>query len=300
MTHIAFPSIGLEFDLNRVAFTVFGKEVYWYGIILASAFILAALYALKEAKKFGISQDNLIDQLILALPLSVVGARLYYVIFDWASYKDDPAAIIRIWDGGLAIYGAVITAVVSVFIFCRVKKLNPLDMLDLGSMGLLIGQAVGRWGNFINAEVYGSKTTLPWGMEVANSGVTVHPLFIYESLWNILGLLLISTRAGKRWFRGEMFLMYIAWYGIGRGFLEGLRQDQFILMIGRFPVSQLLAILSLFAALVLLAMGYRRVMKQGEPEGINDVLVEPAKKDGAEKEPEPEEPAEPEKHTEEN
>jgi phosphatidylglycerol:prolipoprotein diacylglycerol transferase len=163
--YVSFPNLGFGFDLNRVAFNVFGIEVYWYGIIIALGFTLAATFALLSRKKFGIKENDLIDALLFAVPISIIGARLYYVLFNLSYYKNI-MDVISIRDGGLAIYGAVIAATITVFVFCRVRKVRLGDLLDLGALGLLIGQAIGRWGNFVNIEAYGSATNLPWAMEI--------------------------------------------------------------------------------------------------------------------------------------
>ena len=281
MNHISFPGLGgLEFTLSRAAF---GTPVYWYGAIIALGFLLAAVYALKSCRKFGIGQDDMCDVLIVSLPLSIIGARLFYVLGAWGDFKDNPAAIINIRDGGLAIYGGVIMAVVGVFIVCRFKKINVTDVLDIAGLGLLIGQMIGRWGNLFNAEVYGDVTGLPWGMSI-NGGAPVHPLFLYESLWNLVGFLLIRKRTGRRLFRGEMFLMYLGWYGLGRALLENLRDNAFVLYIGRLPLSQITAVAAFAFAIIMLAFGYNDALKRGEAEGINDVLPEPSKKKGGQSE----------------
>jgi phosphatidylglycerol:prolipoprotein diacylglycerol transferase len=263
-TAITFPGLGIEWNPNRVAFTILGKEVYWYGIIIAAGFLLAVWFCLKQAKQYGITSDNLIDVLIFAVPLSIIGARIYYIIFYFSLFqtevdgvlKPDFGKMIAIWDGGLAIYGGIIVAVVTTFVVCKIKKIGFGAFCDLGCFGLLIGQAVGRWGNFINREAFGGETTLPWRMGLyAPDYVEVHPTFLYESLWNVLGFLLLFWFVKKigRKFDGQIFLMYVIWYGIGRAVIEGLRTDSlyfFGLTFFGMPIrtSQMLAIASCIIA----------------------------------------------------
>ena len=226
MGTVSFPGLGLEFMLNREAFRIPGIDwpVYWYGIIIAAGFLLAVFYCTRRAHAFGIKPDDIIDLLFFAVPLAILGARLYYIIFYLDRYRIaggglDFAAMVRIWDGGLAIYGGVIAAALTLLVFCKVRKIKFLAFADLGVFGLLIGQSVGRWGNFVNIECYGGPTDLPWRMGIyeqvgdAMQYVEVHPTFLYESLWNLLGLLVLWW-VSKHWrkFDGQMFLSYFAWY----------------------------------------------------------------------------------------
>ncbi len=248
--YIAFPKLGLEFNINPVAFTIGGITVRWYGIIIALALVLGALFCVRLAKKEGLDPDIITDIVLVGAPLGIICARLYYVIFNWEQYKGDLLSIFAIWNGGIAIYGAIIGAVVGAYIYLRVKKLNVLKVFDICIFGLLIGQIIGRWGNFVNTEAYGSITELPWGMVVKNpeSALTVHPTFLYESLWNLVGFIgLLIYRKHKK-SDGEIFLLYIAWYGIGRFWIEGLRTDSLMFLGTR--VSQLVAVLTATAAIV--------------------------------------------------
>ena len=270
MIHVVtFPGLGLEFSLNRVAFHIGSWPVYWYGIIIAAGFLLAVLYCCHAAKRFGIKQDDIIDMLFFAVPLSIVGARLYYILFYLDLYRRedgslDFGAMVRIWDGGLAIYGGVIMAVVVLLVFCKVRQIRFLAFADLGVFGMLIGQMIGRWGNFVNIEAYGGPTELPWRMGIyayvdgVRQYMEVHPTFLYESLWNLLGFALL-VQIARRWrkFDGQMFLSYFAWYGVGRGFIEGLRTDS--LYLGPMRVSQILAVISCAAAIVILVRKYNRI-----------------------------------------
>ena len=268
MSPITFPGLGLEFQIERVAFSVFGKNIYWYGIIIAFGFLLAVLYCNWRAKDYGLTADHVVDMLIYAVPLSIIGARVYYVVFYLDLYlteRDgktvmDWGKAIAIWDGGIAIYGAIIAAALTVAVYCKVKKLKFGAFADLGCFGLLIGQSVGRWGNFVNQEAYGGPTGLPWrmGLMVNGQPIEVHPTFLYESLWNLAGFLLLVILARKwRRFDGQIFLSYIAWYGVGRAIIEGLRTDSlyfFGLELFGAPIrtSQVLAVVSAAAAAGLL------------------------------------------------
>lgn len=275
---ITFPILGEGFKLTFLPyFTVFGWRIYWYGVIIALGFLLAVLYCMKRTKDFGITQDDLVDMLICAVPLAVICARLYYVIFYRDSDGTNPyfdgshdlLDIVQIWNGGLAIYGGVIGGVLGCLLASKLKKLPFRVLADLGGLGLLIGQAVGRWGNFTNREAHGTDTTVPWRMGLVYSFKTFyfHPTFLYESLWNVLGFVLLHFWSKKRRkFDGEVFLLYVAWYGVGRAMIEGLRTDSLYVGSTNLRVSQLIAILTfLFAAAILL---YVRVAKHPEPEDL--------------------------------
>lgn len=260
---ITFPMFGEGFSLSfSNSFSLFGHEFYWYGVIIAVGFLLAVGYALRRSKDFGLTQDNIIDMLIIAVPLAIVLARLYYVVFNFAEYRDDPITALYIWKGGLAIYGGVIGGVLGVIIFCRWRKIPVGAMLDVGSMGLLIGQGVGRWGNFANREAYGGMTDIFCRMGLTREGaatIYVHPTFLYESLWNFAGLVLLHFFSKKcRKYDGQVFALYVAWYGLGRFFIEGLRTDSLYLPGSTIRVSQLLAIVSMLAALLYLLRNHIR------------------------------------------
>ena len=253
---IGFPNLGLEFTLSRVACTVLGKDIYWYGIIICAGFILAALYVNSRTKDFGITSDNLTDCLIICVPLGIICARIYYVVFEWSYYAQHPGEIVAIWKGGIAIYGGIIGTLIGLLVYSRIKKLSLASLCDLAAFGLLIGQCIGRWGNFVNGEAHGGPTTLPWGMTIDGQSM-VHPTFLYESLWNLAGFVLLHFYSKKRRFKGEIALLYAAWYGAGRAWIEGLRTDS--LYIGSVRVSQLLAIISCIAAVAVLARQYHRI-----------------------------------------
>ena len=253
---ISFPALGLEFTLNRVACNVFGKDIYWYGIIICIGFVLAALYVNARVKEFGVTSDNLVDCLIICVPTGIVCARIYYVIFEWGYYSQHPSEIIAIWNGGIAIYGAVIGVLIALLVYSRMKKLPFATLCDLAALGLLIGQCIGRWGNFVNGEAHGGPTDLPWGMSIDGAD-PVHPTFLYESVWNLVGFIGLHFYSKKRKFRGEIALLYVAWYGLGRAWIEGLRTDS--LYLGTLRVSQVLAALSCIAAVAVLVRQYRRI-----------------------------------------
>lgn len=262
MEILSFPALNINIPLNRVAFTVFGKDIYFYGIIVAFGLLLGSLYAFINAKKEGISDDDFLDILLVAVPSSVICARIYYVAAMWNDYKNNIADVFKIWEGGIAIYGAIIGGVISVLICCRFKKISFLKVADICSPALFIGQIIGRFGNFVNMEAYGYNTDLPWGMTSetiksellalqkkginVNPDMCVHPTFLYESLWNALGLILILILKKHKRHSGEMFAFYIAWYGLGRFFIEGLRTDS--LMFHGLRISQIIGIISFVIA----------------------------------------------------
>ncbi len=266
---ISFPGLGLSLNPSRVAFSVGGKDFYWYGIIIAVGFLLAVAYALKRCRQFGLTQDNIIDMLICAVPSAIVCARAYYCLFEWELYRDDPIRVLYIWEGGLAIYGGIIGAVTAVIIFTKVKKISTAAMLDIGGLGLLIGQSIGRWGNFINREAHGGSTDnfLRMGLtDAAGATVYVHPTFLYESLWNALGLLILHFVSKRRKYDGQVFVMYLGWYGLGRVFIEGLRTDSLYVAGTNLRISQLVAGLCVIFAVVFLF--YNKVFREHEPSSL--------------------------------
>lgn len=260
MAPIEFPGLGLTFHIQRVAFQLFGKSIYWYGIIIALGFLLAAIFCSRQAYRFGIKQDQLLDMLLFALPIGIVCARIYYVIFNIQLYINEDGVFswknaIAIWDGGIAIYGGIIGGVLTCLVFCHIRKIPFMAMADLAVFGLLIGQCIGRWGNFINQEAFGGTCTLPWRMGLTFKGqyILVHPTFLYESLWNAVGFCILFFLIRKlRTFDGELFLCYLLWYGAGRFWIEGLRTDSLYLFQTGIRVSQLVALLSVAVALVFL------------------------------------------------
>ncbi len=260
---MAFPGLGLGPFRVSTGFRFLGLSIHWYGVIIAVGIVLAYLFARKKAAKRGISDDTLLDILIWGLPSAIVCARLYYVIFSWADYKDAPWNIVKIWEGGLAIYGGVIGACLSTVIYCRVKKISFKKMFDVGAFGLLIGQIMGRWGNFVNAEAYGSPTqTALFRMQLADKGITVHPTFLYESVWNVLVFILLNVYEPYQKFEGEMFLLYVTGYGLGRFWIEGMREDS--LWLGPVRISQLVAAVCVLVGITLIIIGRKRSRQQVE------------------------------------
>lgn len=253
---ISFPNLSWEFTVSRIAFTIFGTPVYFYGLLIGMGLLLAVAYALYETKRVGIEHDDLFNMLLIALPVSVICARIYYVIFQWDYYKNNLSEILNIRGGGIAIYGAVIGAAIVVYTYCIVKKLSIGKCLDVLSIGLLIGQAVGRWGNFVNGEAFGSQTNLPWAMTIVQDGMLiaekVHPTFLYESLWNAAGIGLLWLYRRRKKFEGELICGYMIWYGIGRMMIEGLRTDS--LMLGDFRVSQLLSVCLVLVGIIIIIL----------------------------------------------
>ena len=265
---IRFPGLlgDWTFTASSKALNV-GHGIYWYGILIALGALLAVLVCMKQKEKYGITEDDLLDTVLWGLPLGVIGARIYYVIFYLDLYRNSDGSLdwgemIAIWDGGLAIYGGVIAAVITILVMARRKGYAFFAMMDVVVIGLFIGQAVGRWGNFMNREAFGAETTLPWRMElITTSGqaVCVHPTFLYESLWNVAGLiLLLAVVSRARHFDGENTGFYFLWYGLGRVWIEGLRTDSLYLfgwqLFGRpIRVSQALsAVMILVSAFMLL------------------------------------------------
>ena len=278
---IRFPGLlgDWEFTLSSKALDI-GNGIYWYGILIAAGLLLAVWFCMNQRHKYGITEDNLLDSVIWGIPCGIIGARLYYVIFYLDSFRNaegklDWREVIAIWDGGLAIYGGIIAVVLVVFCLSRSGKYHLWAMMDLVVMGLLIGQAVGRWGNFMNREAFGSETALPWRMQLTlttGSVVEVHPTFLYESLWNAVGLLLmvfIVSRARR--FDGENTCFYFLWYGIGRFWIEGLRTDSLYLFdwtIAGQPirVSQALSLVMIVVSLALLV--YNVKIRPHKPEEL--------------------------------
>lgn len=256
---VSFPKLGLEFFINSTAFSIGTFEVKWYGIIIATGLLLAVLYGMKRAPYFGVDPDKLLDAIIVGVICAVIGARLYYVIFTWDYFKDDPIRIITDFHkGGLAIYGGIIGGLLGGGLVAYKKKINVLACLDLAALGFLIGQGMGRWGNFMNQEAFGTPTDLPWGMVSENTGnIAVHPCFLYESLWCLLGFVLLHFFSKKfQQYKGQVFLMYLVWYGFERMIVEGLRTDSLYLpfsIFGYTPrVSQLLSAVLVLAGVILL------------------------------------------------
>ncbi len=255
---IAFPALGISVTVDRVAFNLFGKDIYWYGIIIALGFALALFYCSRRIRDFGFTNDLLYDAVLLALPSAIICARIYYVVWEWDYYSQHPEDIIAIWNGGIAIYGGVIGALLAVGLYGRRKKISIPGTFDVAALGLMIGQCIGRWGNFINGEAHGTVTQTFLGMTVNGEG-PFHPTFLYESLWNLVGFFLLHI-ISKKWyrFRGQIFLLYLLWYGAGRAWIEGLRTDSLYIGSTGIRVSQMVAIISSIVGIVLLVLCLRR------------------------------------------
>ncbi len=262
MITLSFPGLSIgEMTISPTAFTIGPLEVRWYGLIIVAAIALAVVYCMYRAKHEGISSNDLLDMAIFAVIFSVLGARLYYVLMTLSEY-DSFLDVIAIWEGGLAIYGAIIAGAITIYVVCGIKKISYLKAFDMASPALMMAQAIGRWGNFFNGEAYGRvipEDSLlyfirmgisPHDIEGVSGMAYVHPTFLYESLWNIVGFIIINALYKKKKFDGQVFLMYITWYGFGRMFIEGLRVDS--LYIGVFRVSQVVAFICVIAGAILL------------------------------------------------
>lgn len=277
---ISFPRLGIDVSIDPTAFSIFGFNIQWYGIIIIAGLFLALLYTMKHTKRFGLDSDRVFDVIIAGVLGGIVGARLYYVAINWSEYKNDLLEIINTRNGGLAIYGGVIGAFIVGCIMCKIRKVKVLPMTDMAALGLLIGQGIGRWGNFINQECFGTNTDSVFGMtggriqsviinEMQPGGAlynsnaemiwnkTVHPCFLYESVWCILGFLILSFWSKRRKYDGQILLMYMAWYGAERFIVEGLRTDS--LMLGGIRVSQAVsAIIFIVSVILQIVFFFRR------------------------------------------
>ena len=252
---ISFPSLGLELNPPRY-FSIGSMNIYYYGVIIAVGLLLAVIYGLVRKKQFGLKEDDLLDGVLWIVPFAIVCARAYFCIFKWEElFADNPISVLYIWEGGLAIYGGIIGAAIGIVIHCLfIKKISLPAVLDIVALGFLIGQCIGRWGNFMNREAFGAETEsfLRMGLMNTFSGnVTYHhPTFLYESLWNLVGFVALHFLSKKRQYDGQIALGYVAWYGLGRTFIEGLRTDS--LYIGTMRISQLVAAITCFVAVAIL------------------------------------------------
>lgn len=275
--HVEFSGLGLEFTLNRVAFSIGNFNVYWYGILIAAGLLLAMAFAFRYAPDFGINADRLVDVVAIGTVMAIICARIAYVAmapFEYESVWE----MLDIREGGIAIYGGIIGAFVFGGLAAIWRKLPLRPLFDVVGMGFFIGQGIGRWGNFMNQEAFGCNTTLPWGMysegtyryltnmqqTLADQGVTVdpslpvHPTFLYESLWCLFGFLVLFLYMKHRRFHGQLFLMYLFWYGLGRYWIEGLRTDSLLIGNTNLRFSQVVALITVAASLVLLIYGLRK------------------------------------------
>ena len=305
-------SDGINVSSILAEFSVFGHEITirWYGAIIAFGFLLAVLFGGRMAYKWKMSIDKMLDVLIYSTIFGIVGARLYYCIFKWDLYKDNLLDIVKIWEGGLAIYGGIIGGIIAAFVVCKIRKMNFWNLMDIASMSLLIGQGIGRWGNFANQEAFGTNTDLPWGMwsskvsayisthmeEFYQNGITmdpnkaVHPTFLYESIWCLAGfavLYLITKKARK--FSGQIFLTYGVWYGIERAIVEGFRTDSLYITGTTIRVSQLLSAVIAVVCLIILIVLLKKFKKNPKPiDGVDFFMEDELKKQAQAVEQEPE------------
>ncbi|NLM10187.1 MAG: prolipoprotein diacylglyceryl transferase [Clostridiaceae bacterium] len=293
MHNISFPKLGLEINLDPEVFSLGPITVYWYGIITALAFLVIIIGILKNSEKYGLKQDDLIDLMLITTPIGIICARIFYVLVNWDFYKNNLSEVYKIWHGGLAIYGGIIGGIITIYLFCRARKISTLKLLDHIVVYLVLGQVIGRWGNFVNQELFGPNTDLPWGMTgdiiqrtIANSpsqfpgvdpDLPVHPLFLYESLWNLVAFFVLIWFRKRKKMDGEVFSLYMISYGMARFAIDSLRFD---LKVGDVNVNRVIGIL--FAVAFIIVLIVRRVRQKDvadseevyEPSIYRDILTE--------------------------
>ena len=279
MPNIYFPHLNLSFNISPIAFKVFGVSIYWYGIIITSGIILGTLMAVYIAKKENVDPEIMTDFVLYDIIFALIGARAYYVLFNWEYYSTNPKQIFNIRQGGIAIYGAIIMSLIVAVIYTKYKKISFWKFTDIAVYGLLVGQIIGRYGNFVNKEAFGGYTENPLAMRILQSEaklpisqdvlnhlqtafgqtyIQVHPTVFYESCWNIGVLILLFVYRKYRKASGELFFLYLAGYGVGRFWIEGLRTDQLIVPVINFPISQIIAILSVIMGIIGMMICRRR------------------------------------------
>lgn len=264
MYNVQFPKLGLDFDISPIAFSIGSYHIYWYGIIIASGLLLAVGYAMKTAPRYNVNASKLINCVLVGIITGIIGARLYFCFFQWDYYSKNPVEILHINNGGLAIYGGIIGSMIGGLIIVKIQKMKVMPVLDIAMISFLIGQGIGRWGNFMNQEAFGTPTDLPWGMMSEETNmVAVHPCFLYESIWCLLGFVLLHFYGKyKQKYAGQIFYMYLVWYGFERMIVEGLRTDSLYLPFSPFGfdirVSQLLSLLIFLIGIILLILNRKK------------------------------------------
>jgi phosphatidylglycerol:prolipoprotein diacylglycerol transferase len=252
--------------LNPIAIDLGPIQVHWYGLIIGFGVLLGLIIALRESERRGLDKEIFTDLILFAVPIAIISARIYYVIFQWEYYSQNPGDIIKIWNGGIAIHGALIGSVLTAIVFAKVKKVSFWKLVDIAAPSLLLGQAIGRWGNFMNQEAHGGEVTrsflenmhLPEFIinQMYINGTYYHPTFLYESIWNILGVIILLSLRKVNLRRGELFLTYVIWYSIGRYYIEGLRTDS-LMLTESLRIAQVISIVLIAVAIALVV--YRRV-----------------------------------------
>ena len=259
MSTVTFPIFNLKLNLSPIAFSLFGVDIYWYAIFIVLSMVLGILICKKRDGLYGINFENVIDLMLFLIPISIICARLYYVIFAYKDFIGNPLQILNFRTGGLAIYGGLIGGGITSIVFCKKRNIKLLNMLDYIAPCVVLGQAIGRWGNFVNIEAYGVETTLPWRMGIYEFGkyIEVHPTFLYESISNFILFFILINIKDKRKFEGQLTYIYLIWYGITRTIVEGLRTDS--LMLGSIRISQ---IVSIIIAIMGLIFFYKNIVKK--------------------------------------
>lgn len=262
MKTVTFPLLNLNLKISDVAFSIFGVEIYWYAIMIVTAMVVALLVLKLREKYFDIKFSDIIDLAIYVIPISIISARIYYILFSLNDYIARPISIFEFRSGGLAIYGGIIGGLITCYIFCKKRKINFIDLLDYIVPSLAIGQSIGRWGNFFNVEAYGTQTNLPWRMGIYEFGeyIEVHPTFLYESICTLI-LFIILINIKNRKFSGQSVCVYLIGYGFVRMLIEGLRTDS--LMLGNIRISQVLSLIILiFGITIYFRKIYQKKMSQ--------------------------------------
>lgn len=258
MTNIMFPAFNINLSISRIAFTIGGIHIYWYAIFIAIAILIAIIALKKDCKKYNINYNDILELMIIVIPVAIICARLYYVIFNIQYYLDNPSEIINIRNGGLAIYGGIIGGAITTIIFCKIKKIKILDMFDMIVPYLSLGQAIGRWGNFINGEAHGATTNSIFRMGIIENGIymEVHPTFLYESICTLIIFFILMYLRNHRKYAGQLTIVYLLLYSAIRTIIEGLRTDS--LMVGNIRISQLISIIIFITVIIILVYKYKK------------------------------------------